>query len=212
VVATIHRLGHQVAIDRALWDRTEGSRFSDEAVDGFIERFRATLRYAGIISDLAAAMTENKIGQLDTQKNESDPETPRREVRVGSFVQWTSNGVDQFSQPMKVVGTHAEWAFVEGSKTGVPTAELSVVDPPAASSQSAPPPNPFFKPPASEADEQPTAANCAKAQTKLDEGTAVLIWPDELSMESVEALEYWLNGVIRRARRKAGLPAQGQQA
>jgi hypothetical protein len=88
-------------------------------------------------------------------------------------------------------------------------ADLAVADPLVGSPQNAPPPNPFFKPPASEAGDQTPTANCAKAQTKLDEGTAVLTWPDELSKESVEELEYWLNGIIRRARRKAGLPVDG---
>ena len=40
----------------------------------------------------------------------------------------------------------------------------------------------------------------------LDEGMAHLHWPATLSAESVQEFEYWMKGLIRRARRKAGLP------
>ncbi len=39
----------------------------------------------------------------------------------------------------------------------------------------------------------------------LDEGAVVLQWPEELSAASVMELEYWINGVLRRAKRRAGL-------
>jgi hypothetical protein len=44
-----------------------------------------------------------------------------------------------------------------------------------------------------------------KELTSLDEGQATLIWPNELSPESVEDLEHWLNGILRKAQRRAGL-------
>jgi hypothetical protein len=61
---------------------------------------------------------------------------------VGDLVQWTSNGVDQFETPRRVRGIKKhegkEWAFVEGTKTGVPVSELTVVAPRVA--PAAPPP------------------------------------------------------------------------
>lgn len=36
----------------------------------------------------------------------------------------------------------------------------------------------------------------------LDEGPAVLIWPRNLSQDSVEDMEYWLNGVLRQIKRR----------
>jgi hypothetical protein len=41
--------------------------------------------------------------------------------------------------------------------------------------------------------------------TNLDEGVVRLQWPGDLSAESVKEFEYWVEGLIRRARRKAGL-------
>lgn len=43
-------------------------------------------------------------------------------------------------------------------------------------------------------------------KNSLDEGEAILIWPEELSPESVQDLEYWLMGILRKAKRRAGIP------
>jgi hypothetical protein len=54
-------------------------------------------------------------------------------ANAGDLVQWTSGGVDQFETPRRVQSVHRrngkEWAFVEGTNTGVPLSELTVVTP-----------------------------------------------------------------------------------
>lgn len=54
-------------------------------------------------------------------------------ANAGDLVQWTSGGVDQFETPRQVQSVHRrngqEWAFVEGTNTGVPLSELTVVRP-----------------------------------------------------------------------------------
>lgn len=50
-----------------------------------------------------------------------------------------------------------------------------------------------------------TPPDYAKEQFTLDEGPVIIQWPSELSEESVQDLEYWMAGMLRRARRKAGL-------
>jgi hypothetical protein len=56
-----------------------------------------------------------------------------KSAHTGDLVQWTSGGVDQFETPRRVRGIHQrdgkEWAFVEGTNTGVPVSELTVVTP-----------------------------------------------------------------------------------
>lgn len=57
---------------------------------------------------------------------------PPNLVRVGDYVQWTSNGQEQFPKPQRVNwvsddGTHVR---VHGSMTGIATDELTVVDQP----------------------------------------------------------------------------------
>ena len=47
-----------------------------------------------------------------------------------------------------------------------------------------------------------TIAQLEENKTNLDEGPAVLFLPKELSAHSVEELEYWLNGIMRRVKRR----------
>jgi hypothetical protein len=52
-------------------------------------------------------------------------------VALGSYVQWTSQGVDQFAAPKRVdsyADETREWVFLEGEETAVSVTELTVVD------------------------------------------------------------------------------------
>jgi hypothetical protein len=67
-----------------------------------------------------------------------------RSAYTGDLVQWTSGGIDQFETPRRVQSVHRrdgkEWAFIEGTNTGVPLSELTVVPPvPPKSGAPAPP-------------------------------------------------------------------------
>jgi hypothetical protein len=56
-----------------------------------------------------------------------------KSANTDDLVQRTSGGVDQFETPRRVQSVHRrdgkEWAFVEGTNTGVPLSELTVVTP-----------------------------------------------------------------------------------
>jgi len=56
-----------------------------------------------------------------------------KSANTGDLVQWTSGGIDQFETPRRVQSVHRrdgkEWAFVQGTNTGVPLNELTVVPP-----------------------------------------------------------------------------------
>jgi len=111
--------------------------FNDNAVGGFVREYKGTIGFAKLSAD---------------DKIESD-DTEERQVKLGDFVQWTSGGVDQFPTPQQVLSTNDDWAFVEGSETGVPMSELTVQAPPAgiagqaATHPATPPVNPHYKPP-----------------------------------------------------------------
>jgi hypothetical protein len=51
--------------------------------------------------------------------------------QVGEYVQWTSDGVDQFKPARKVTQIQDRYVWVDGSQTGVPLSEVTVVEPPA---------------------------------------------------------------------------------
>src|SRR5207253_2140920 len=121
---------------------------------------------------------------------------------------WTCAGIDQFSEPRRVAGISddGEWAWVDGRSTGVAMGELTKVADPTKSDPSSnpktPPANPNYKP-----QQMPgtLAPGMTQEMTTLDEGLVNLLWPAELSQASVQDFEYWVEGLIRRARRKAGL-------
>ena len=50
---------------------------------------------------------------------------------VGDYVQWTSDGVDQFKPARKVRQIQDRHAWVDGSQTGIPVSEVTVIEPPA---------------------------------------------------------------------------------
>lgn len=52
------------------------------------------------------------------------------EVKVGDVIQWTSQGVDQFTTPLRVraIDSTGEWVFVEAEKDGVPMNQVTVIE------------------------------------------------------------------------------------
>lgn len=68
-----------------------------------------------------------KIQELDEK---TGSETPPPTIKVGDYVQWASNGVDQFKPPRKVTSINGRHAFVHGSNTGISMSELTVVPAP----------------------------------------------------------------------------------
>ena len=54
------------------------------------------------------------------------------DVHVGSLVQWESQGVSQFAEPRRIrhVSEDGDWVFVDGSETGIPTNEVTVIEDP----------------------------------------------------------------------------------
>lgn len=107
-------------------------KFNDNVVGQFISEYKETLDFSGLAkSDMGV---ENGLDESTT------------EIKVGDYVQWTSAGVDQFSAPRRVLeiaGENGEWAFVEGSPTGIPMNQLTVVDQPSPAAPAVPPVNPF---------------------------------------------------------------------
>lgn len=174
--------------------------FTDAGAGEFIAELRSTL-----------AFSERHSPAVDTSKNGSGPETPQIEVQVGSYVNWTSQGVDQFPESVKVAQIvdgpdGKKYAYVEAEYEGaLPVDQLTLESPPAAETPAILlPPNPFFKkrqsPPENDIPE-----GIASERKMLDEGYAEIRWPDQIGKESFEEFEYWLTGVLNRARRKAGV-------
>jgi hypothetical protein len=79
---------------------------------------------------MPAAGAPVDIGDIASQQVSMRRAT-RRTAEVGDDVQWTSQGVQQFAEPRKItsISPDGNFAFVEGSSTGLPMRELNIVEP-----------------------------------------------------------------------------------
>jgi hypothetical protein len=67
-----------------------------------------------------------------TVKSKRGPRNGRGPApQVGDYVQWTSDGVDQFKPTRKVRQIQDRHIWVDGSQTGIPISEVTVAVPPA---------------------------------------------------------------------------------
>ena len=94
-------------------------KFNPTAVDGFMQDFKDTLEFAGL-SDLKVFESKQSQG-----KNGGQTVPPQ----IGDHVQWESSGQIQFQEPKRIRALTEDglWAFVDGSDTGLPVKELTVV-------------------------------------------------------------------------------------
>jgi len=117
------------------------------------------------------------------------------DIEVGSYIQWTSNDVAQFSSPKKVVGLEENWVFIEGSQTGIPMSEVSVVEPPV--ELDSPPTNPFFD----SAKLTVVAAGSKQDRMSLGECEIVVTRPEKMTNESFDDLKSMFDLLARSAKR-----------
>lgn len=189
-------------------DRAESgeSPYSDNGADEVIDGYRATIGFAGV-TELSEVETDTEgsgnLDQLDGQGHQ---------IKVGSFVNWLSGDQEQFRSPWVVADISEEengdkFLNVEGTgddagEAGwIPMNEAQVAEPSPAK------PGQVFAPPKPIADRHVSVVSEGMKEDKadLDEGKAVLVWPEKLSPESVQEFEYWINGLIQRAKRRAGV-------
>ena len=103
-------------------------QFTKSAAQLLVGSYRSAVALAGLDSSLS--------------ENDNDDGEGERTAEIGDFVQWASEGIAQFDKPREVLGLSedGEYAFVEGTKTGIPMSQLTVETP---ELSPPPPPNPF---------------------------------------------------------------------
>ena len=192
--------------------------FLPDKVGGFLSDFRASLVHAGLlrgnsleeVGDPAAGAGGGAGGPaLDAFSDHEAPKTPG----VGDTVRWTEGGGDEDGDEepdahegvVQGLSDDGKWAFIAGYGEGVPVADLELVppEPAAADAEEAPgdaPPAPAAAP------ANPFAAPAPAARTEafgLEVGDVILARPDELSAESLDELQDWLDLVMKKLRRRA---------
>lgn len=106
------------------------SKFLPDAADIVIRAYRETKKVVGDESGRydSSVLKPEEARALEEKRQKSIA------PKVGDYVQWTSDGVDQFASPQRVVwlsedGTHVR---VHGSNTGIPVSEITLAEPPKA--------------------------------------------------------------------------------
>lgn len=159
--------------------------FNEKSIKGFLSQLRSTFEFA----------------QLDSGPDTGDNE----QIKSGDYVQWISEGVAQFPEPRQVVRVDEhdgeQFVFVEGANGAIPMSQAQVVDISTGATISTDPtrnePRTLLTPSL----EQPKQQGLKRETSETASGTATLAWPAYLTPEGYADLEYWLNGVLRKAKR-----------
>lgn len=161
--------------------------FNRAAVAGFVKDFRDTLDFAGL---------------SDPSKLKSQAESEKPEVEVGDYIQWNSQGADQFEEPRKVTRFSEDgvFVFVSGSSTGIPIEQVTKCDVHLGEKEAGEK--------GSKVTSVPTVLKRPALKPgmrndvfTLDEGEVIIQWPDHMSPESYEDFESWLNLIAKKAKR-----------
>jgi hypothetical protein len=165
--------------------------YNRNCIASLIKDYKATISFANVA-------TGDKIPPDGEEQAGNGDQPPK----IGDFVQWTSQGMVQFPQPLRVVAISDDGAFlrVEGSMTGIPV-EQTRVEPPPKGSAPPPPPElqrpPGYKPPIfsqfGEQDKQDVFT--------LESGSVVVRWPQTLTAAEFEDLDQWIKILLRKIKR-----------
>jgi hypothetical protein len=189
----IHQAALKPKIHAEIWRKYNGRMPSDAELQYRLENdWHFNVNAIGpFIKELRDTISFAKLSESDKVGEVLDDETPEVEVKVGDWVQWVSQGVEQFRQLKKVTGFSDDgtYAFLEGEKTGVPLKELEVGEAPV--------------------DPLPARRKVAEGNKtmrqdvfSLDNGGEVTIsWPAALTQEMVTDIKDWLKIVERKISR-----------
>lgn len=154
--------------------------FNKGTVDKFIEGYKKTLGFAGLLEDGNILVGDEK-----------------EHVQVGDYVQWTLQDADLFEEPRRVreLSPDGTFVFVDDHETGIPIEQVVRCDVPSGEKE--------------QGDAERTIATKRLSPKPgmnnevfaLDAGEVVLQWPSKLSLEDFEDLEAWLQIILRKAKR-----------
>ncbi|WP_425648034.1 hypothetical protein [Agrobacterium leguminum] len=169
--------------------------FNEDAASELIAEFQRT----ALFSDL--------YGKSNGLDNNSSLEP---KFKIGDFVNWESAGQIQWREPRQLtdIQKHSDGKFfyrvsdTDDREGWIPEDQAILAERSEGEKNLPPPPPPSsFKPLAP----SKVQTGFREEKVSLDEGEATILMPENLSTESVSDLEYWLEGIIRRAKRRAGV-------
>ncbi|MFQ5954863.1 MAG: hypothetical protein ACE5JZ_07360 [Kiloniellales bacterium] len=181
--------------------------FTQEAATNFVRVFDDTFRFANLGS--SDSIADNTMGGAGTEPESDDGEIGTHpEIEVGDLIQVEIGGELQFEKPKRVRAMQEhegrQWVFIEGSEAGIPMEQV-IVD------QKATEEGARTEPPILPEEHSPPDPGKRREVTSLDEGDAVLVWPESISPDSYHDLKAWLDGILNKARRRAGVPEKHEK-
>ena len=136
-----------------LWEEYDGSLPSDatiaeklgcdfnmaaKSIPSFLKSLKTTVEFAGLSNGDMVIDEDADESPADTAQDEQQQSSPR-ELQIGDYAQWRSEGVDQFPMPQRVRDIAEKdgerFVLFEGLSTGAPMTEVHPETPP----ESAPP-------------------------------------------------------------------------
>ncbi len=174
--------------------------FNDEAAQATIRHFRDTMAFAGL---------DKPTDEPDfCGSTPADNAVEEPKARVGDLVDLEVGGVITNEQPVRVIGVSEDqaWAFFAEYNSGAPMEQIIVRERGAAplplAPTTQPPANPFLS--ALRQDEKATAPEGYRSERfDADEGVISISWPPNLSQQSVEDMQSWVELLMRRIERRA---------
>lgn len=169
--------------------------FTEEGAKTFLRVFDDTISYA---------KQPNADKKIDTTADKKDEaETPSQAFTVGDLVQVEAGGVIAFEKVAVRAVQELDgqtWIFVEGSETGAPMSDVTLLEkspPPSA----APPKLPLNRVIEQTDDKD---AGVELDRFTVDEGVVKITFPSGMTAASVDELEDFLKLFIKKAKRRAG--------
>lgn len=174
--------------------------FNDEAARATIKHFRDTMVFAGL---------DQPDGEPSASLNPKHAEgVVYGGAKVGDLIDYEVEGVLGHEQPVKVIGVSEDqaWVFIAESNSGIPmdsvivrdTVQTEITKP---HEQRTPPANPFSRIAVNSNFDIGDALRTERFDT--DEGAVEISWPSNLSSQSVEDMQDWLELLMKRIERRA---------
>jgi hypothetical protein len=218
-IAAIQSAARNPALFQALDDRFRDAIPSNETLRSYLTRENFNDRAIGPV---IAAYTKTRA--FVTQEGANDFPVPRVDqdanqgtgddggektsnfggARVGDLVQREIDGVLQMETPMRVrlVSEDGLWIAVEGSENGLPMEQVIVRE--RAPTTPIQAPKFAIEAPKPKMDETPASGDGFRSERfDADEGVITISWPSNLSPQSVEDMQAWVELLMKRIERRA---------
>ena len=191
----------RVPSDAELQYRLENDwHFNTNVIGTFIKELRDTISFAKLTES-------DKVGE--TGKGVE----PEHQLKIGDYVQWVSQGIEQFTEFKRIAGFSEDgiYAFLENEKTGVPVGELEIGEAPKKEHPPYTPP-PILRFTKAQLRHPAGGSEMRQDVFSLDNGGEVTIsWPVPLTQEMVTDIKDWLKIVERKISRSTSAPTPPEE-